>query len=50
MKGPFHSHVLRVQNVEMLTKVNNDIYSGCLVPLFSSLEAEQYGERILKIG
>ena len=35
--------------VEMLTKVANyNIYLGCLVPLFSSFEAEQYGEGIMK--
>ena len=29
---------------------NKNIYTGCLVPFFLSVEAEQYGERIMKIG
>ena len=53
IKDNFQSHVLLYKNyhVEMLTKlINKNIYGGCLVPVFSSSEAEQNGERILKIG
>ena len=34
----------------MTKVVNNDIYTGCLVPFFPSVEAEQHDARIMKIG
>ena len=53
LKGSFHSLGLRLwnNNKDMFTKLaNNNIYTGCLVPFFSSVEAEQYGVGIMKIG
>ena len=47
---PSISFVISERYIAMLTKVvNNNIYIGCLVLFCSSFEAEQYGERIMKI-
>ena len=49
VKGCFHLHVLRFLNdgVEMLTKVVIKLF---MQVIFSSFDARQYGERIMKIG
>ena len=53
VKGSFHSDGFAIfeYREEMFTKlVNKNIYIDCLVSFFSSVDAEQNGERILKIG
>ena len=48
---PFTQIAILEYNKEMFTKVvNKYIYTSCLLSFFSSVEAEQNGERIIKIG
>ena len=50
-KFPFRRFAIFEYHEEMFTKLGNkNIYIDCLVPFFSSVDAEQYGERIIKIG
>ena len=48
---PFRRFAIFKYHEEMFAKlVNKNIYIDCLVQFFSSVDAEQYGERIMKIG
>ena len=47
---PFTRFAVFEYHEEMFIKVaNKNIFTGCLVPIFASVEAEQYGEGIIKI-
>ena len=48
---PFRRFAIFEYHEEMFAKlVNKRIHIDCLVSIFSSVEAEQYGEGIMKIG